>query len=281
MDEIKQIGKKLKQGRMEKGYTLEEVQQLTKIQKRYLIAIEENRLEDLPSDFFIKTLIHQYAEVLNIKVDPILSKGSVESQSEGIPEEVGALSRVEMKKESKRKRFAYQIGTPNRLPTFLMTLFVFLIVGMIWWYVYYLNEKPDFTTSPSDTNQSQMAASITHSNESSSFSDGKPSISVEEKTDFEVNYIIRSLDLPSVLTLETDDSGRSWVNVTINDAVVFEATLEVNTVQTVEIPADLETLSIRIGYLPSTTIRLGDELMVPKPENQEVVQTQNLYFEFE
>lgn len=281
MDEINQLGKKLKQARIEKGYTLEDVQQLTKIQKHYLIAIEENRLEDLPSDFFTKTLIRQYAEALNIKTEHTLTTNSIESLVQENQEEVGTLSRVEMKKNSKRKRFAYQIRTPNRLPTFLMVLFIFLIVGMIWWYFYYMSERPDFTTSTSDTNQSQTTNSIPSSSESSSISDENPSISVEEKTDFEVNYRIQSLELPSTLTLETDRSGRSWMNVTINDEVVFEATLEASTIQTVELPADLETLSVRIGYLPSTTIKFGDELMVPKPENQEIIQTQNLFFMFE
>lgn len=56
MDERNHIGEELKQARLTKGYTLDDVQQLTKIQKHYLIAIEENKLEELPGDFFCKSL---------------------------------------------------------------------------------------------------------------------------------------------------------------------------------------------------------------------------------
>lgn len=289
MDEINQLGKRLKQARIEKGYTLEDVQQLTKIQKRYLISIEENRLEELPSEFFIKTLIRQYSEVLGLNVDHIVAKDSTDSIDRGSQEDLTrTLSRVEMKKESKRKRFAYQVGTRSSLPTFLMVLFIILILGIVWWYFYYMKENPDFISPISNTNQSQVVSSdvSSSSSESSSISDENPSITVEENidSDFEVNdvnYVIDSLDLPSTLTLETDNSGRSWMNVTMNDEVIFEATLEAGTVQTIDLPADLETLSVRIGYLPSTTIRFGEELLVPKPDNQEEIQTQNFYFKFE
>ncbi|EPD00588.1 Xre-like DNA-binding protein, partial [Lacticaseibacillus paracasei subsp. paracasei Lpp227] len=34
------LGKKLRDARIQKGYTIDDLQQITKIQKRYLIAIE-------------------------------------------------------------------------------------------------------------------------------------------------------------------------------------------------------------------------------------------------
>ena len=44
-----QIGKKLRDARQAKGYTLDDLQQLTKIQKRYLIAIEDEKFDELPN----------------------------------------------------------------------------------------------------------------------------------------------------------------------------------------------------------------------------------------
>ena len=46
-----EVGKKLHDARVAKGYTLDDLQQATKIQKRYLIAIEDEKCEELPGDF--------------------------------------------------------------------------------------------------------------------------------------------------------------------------------------------------------------------------------------
>ena len=48
------IGKTLQNARNEKHYTLDDLQQITKIQKRYLIAIEENNFDFLLTGLFIK-----------------------------------------------------------------------------------------------------------------------------------------------------------------------------------------------------------------------------------
>ena len=41
-----EIGKILRKAREEKGYTLDDLQQMTKIQKRYLIAIEDENFDE-------------------------------------------------------------------------------------------------------------------------------------------------------------------------------------------------------------------------------------------
>ena len=56
MDEV---GKRLRSARIEKGYTLDDLQQITKIQKRYLLALEQGKFDELPGDFYVRGFIKQ------------------------------------------------------------------------------------------------------------------------------------------------------------------------------------------------------------------------------
>jgi transcriptional regulator with XRE-family HTH domain len=63
---MESIGAFLKQRREELGIALEEVAQNTKINKKYLEAIEGDRLEDLPENVYQKIFVTAYAKQLGI-----------------------------------------------------------------------------------------------------------------------------------------------------------------------------------------------------------------------
>ena len=80
------IGQTLKAAREKKGYTLDDLQQITKIQKRYLIAIEENNFEALPGQFYVRAFVRQYASTVGLDGDAIvaqLAKGSATDGANG------------------------------------------------------------------------------------------------------------------------------------------------------------------------------------------------------
>jgi cytoskeletal protein RodZ len=54
---LTELGKLLKEKREEKGMSLEELQTATKIQKRYLAAIEEGNYDVLPGTFYARAFI--------------------------------------------------------------------------------------------------------------------------------------------------------------------------------------------------------------------------------
>ncbi|MBG9989289.1 helix-turn-helix domain-containing protein [Aerococcaceae bacterium DSM 111176] len=68
------LGDKLREARINKGYTLNTMQQMTKIQKKYLQAIEEEKYDEMPGTFYVRAFIKQYADVVGLNGDDLLEQ---------------------------------------------------------------------------------------------------------------------------------------------------------------------------------------------------------------
>lgn len=290
MDEPTQIGDRLKQARNQKGYTLDDLQQLTKIQKRYLIAIEENRLEDLPGDFFVNAFIRQYAEVVDLPLEGVYEPANkhldatqtfdFDSKEKVLP------TRAQLKRSSKETAFTYSNDSKSSLPTFLLVLMFVLILGTIWYYIFYL--RGDNRSANNDSAQSQQMIQ----NKESVTSEAEAQTSEETTTQETAitpaadqsgspTYAVTGFELPNTLSIEVDASGNSWVSVTADGTVsLFEGTIAGGTTETISIEEGVTQVEIRVGYLPSTILNFGDQ-QVELPADYQTNQTQTLIFNIE
>ncbi|PZX07802.1 cytoskeletal protein RodZ [Psychrobacillus insolitus] len=67
-----ELGARLKEARTEKGYSIDDLQEITKIQKRYLAGIEEGNYASMPGAFYVRAFIKQYAEAVGLNGDELL-----------------------------------------------------------------------------------------------------------------------------------------------------------------------------------------------------------------
>ncbi len=67
-----EIGKKLKETRLAKGLTLEDVEEETKIRKKYIMALEMEKFEVLPGPTYAKAFLKNYARYLDINLNEIM-----------------------------------------------------------------------------------------------------------------------------------------------------------------------------------------------------------------
>ncbi|WP_045515135.1 helix-turn-helix domain-containing protein [Neobacillus niacini] len=132
-----ELGNRLKEARLAKGLSLEDLQSITKIQKRYLIGIEEGNYSSMPGNFYVRAFVKQYAEALQLNPDEIFETYKNEipaTHNEDLPEQ---LSRVKTRKtvtEGSSKIF-------DIIPIVLIGIFIIGAAGLL--YYFFVNNAGD------------------------------------------------------------------------------------------------------------------------------------------
>ena len=70
---IETVGKYLKEVRENKGVTLDAIAEETKIQKRYLVDIENDDFDELPGEAYVKGFLRNYAAALKIDSEEVIT----------------------------------------------------------------------------------------------------------------------------------------------------------------------------------------------------------------
>jgi cytoskeletal protein RodZ len=83
------VGQELKKERELRGVSLKEIADTTKINMRYLRALEEDNFDMLPGNFFIKSIIKAYAGYIGLDEDVILDHfhHTIQTKKEEIEEQ--------------------------------------------------------------------------------------------------------------------------------------------------------------------------------------------------
>ncbi len=127
-----ELGKVLKEARESKGLTLDDLQQLTKIQKRYLVGIEEGNYEMMPGKFYVRAFIKQYAEAVGLDAEELFAQHQPDIptvvQQDEMPQN---LSRVQTKKTLPVQNSKWL----DLLPKILIGVFLVAVAAIIYYYV--------------------------------------------------------------------------------------------------------------------------------------------------
>lgn len=70
---MSELGQLLRKARLEREISLDELQESTKIRKKYLEAIEEGNYKLLPGNFYVRAFIKSYAENVGLDPEEVLS----------------------------------------------------------------------------------------------------------------------------------------------------------------------------------------------------------------
>jgi cytoskeletal protein RodZ len=128
---VTELGNRLKEARLAKGLSLEDLQSLTKIQKRYLIGIEEGNYSSMPGNFYVRAFVKQYAEALQLNPDEIFETYKSEipaTHHDDLPEQ---LSRV----KTRKTLTAGNSKIFDVLPRILIGVFVLGAAGVLYYFL--------------------------------------------------------------------------------------------------------------------------------------------------
>nr|WP_225228604.1 RodZ family helix-turn-helix domain-containing protein [Bacillus sp. PS06] len=138
-----ELGNRLKETRELKKLSLDDLQRMTKIQKRYLVGIEEGNYSVMPGKFYVRAFIKQYAEAVELDPEELFEEFKDEIPSttnEQLPEQ---LSRV----RSKRQISAKGSKILDMVPVLILVVFIIGGLFTAWW----LLQRKDVAEAPEET----------------------------------------------------------------------------------------------------------------------------------
>ncbi|WP_458352832.1 RodZ domain-containing protein [Peribacillus frigoritolerans] len=272
-----ELGNRLKEAREAKGLSLEDLQELTKIQKRYLIGIEEGNYSMMPGKFYVRAFIKQYCEAVGLDSEEIFEqyKSEIPSvYSEELPEQ---LSRV----QSRKTIPAGDSKVVELLPKILAAVLVIGAAVLIWVLVLnYMsnpdNDKKDAKQSDAvdynkseEFNKEEKNADQKQNEEKSDSSEKKNEDDTAVKDDKkEQNLAVTSssgknstyeLKNTDTFKLKVTSKGSPWVGIKNGEGkLLFQGTIEKDKSQEIDFTNEKEAV-INIGRAYETEIYVNDE----------------------
>lgn len=114
---------------MAKGYTLDDLQSITKIQKRYLSGIENEEYSMMPGSFYVRAFIKQYADAVELDADEMLALYKETPEAVLPDEEEHQIASTNLSRRSSDKR-SNQLN--EVMPKIIVALFIIVILLVIW-----------------------------------------------------------------------------------------------------------------------------------------------------
>lgn len=142
-----ELGQLLRKARLENGISLEDLQETTKIRKRYLEAIEEGNFKVLPGTFYVRAFIKSYAEAVGLDPNEVLRLyRNVIPASEPEP----SVEPVRRKRTDSKNSEKWS----KRLTGIMLWSFVLLIFGLLYYFIS-INAKSNAKSGASESQSSE------------------------------------------------------------------------------------------------------------------------------
>lgn len=284
---MSEIGQKLRDARIDKGYTLDDLQQITKIQKRYLIAIEEGNFEALPGDFYVRAFVKQYADTVGLDSEQLLNEFN-DTIPQPQPQEYIEPTEDENKANRRTRTRNHDNGFARfsrYLPTIIIVAVVVVIVGVIYAFAIgnrdrnksVIQESSSMTVSSESSSKASSQSSSSSSQAASSSSakkassankksTTKPKMTVTSETTTSAAFTYSNAPTNNTLVLHASDTKTAWVAVTAGGTQIWQGTLQ-SAPQSITIPSGTTSFTIQTGNAENTKAKINGKNFNLDPNN--------------
>jgi len=277
---VTELGQKLKEAREAKGLTIDQLHEITKIQKRHLVAIEEGNYDVLPGAFYARAFIKQYADAVGLNGEELL----VEHQST-IPQsekrEVPQVSTGQKTQETMQKSSSWPVA--DHMPKILVALLV-IAVGVVIWFVFQaLTGKDDEKVpsaqsekievqkakdSPLDTKKDEAKAEEPKKEEPKKEEPKKEEQPAPPTGQQEVKVVgttgkVSTLEIHNNKTLELEISAKGASYVDVKDDAgneILNTTVQSGQTEKRDV-STLKEVRLNIGSAPNVEIKLNGQVL--------------------
>ncbi|TQR20989.1 helix-turn-helix domain-containing protein [Psychrobacillus vulpis] len=281
-----ELGARLKEARTAKGYSIDDLQEITKIQKRYLAGIEEGNYATMPGAFYVRAFIKQYADAVGLNGDELLETYKMEIPSptnEDVSKNIPATpSRRSLGGRSSNKFMEI-------FPMLVVGLFIIAIIVIVWTLFQNLPKDTPEQVDTGDgltieTKPQQPQVKPDAEEENDPVEEEKEEVVEEpEKVEQQLTLIETQGDTSTYELTGAENykvkivaANNTWLNIRDQDNKIL-VDQAVNAGQTYELDATSFTrVRIRMGYTTGNTLYMNDQI-VEFPTDRT---TQNLVIQF-
>ncbi|AIZ60248.1 RodZ domain-containing protein [Bacillus sp. FSL R5-0432] len=272
-----ELGKRLVEAREEKGMSLEDLQTVTKIQKRYLLAIEQGNYDIIPGKFYVRAFIKQYAEAVGLNPEQLFEEFRKDVPSTYNDEVSDKLSNIKPQRELPKPASKVL----ELLPTILIIGGIIVVIAIIYVIVQAVNHDsgqknnqaaPQQSESKYEVSEDSSLAKDQKKKEKASSDDKEKSSKKDDSSKGDETVSLKATNTEGSTTtyevsgademeLTISASQASWLRVRdesgkvlkmgeLKDGESFKTDL-----------SDLSQVDIRLGNASGIDIKVNDETL--------------------
>ncbi|MEH6974483.1 helix-turn-helix domain-containing protein [Bacillus sp. JJ675] len=291
-----ELGNRLKEAREEKGMSLDDLQAATKIQKRYLTALEEGNYDVIPGKFYVRAFIKQYAGAVGLNSEQLFEEFKKDIPDSYNDEVSDKLSSIKPQRELP--------GPASKalelLPTLLVSAGVIVVIAIIYVIVQAVmgggNENSAEQTKTEETESKyDVSKDSPLKNENQKNADNEKSGAEDKKDDDaqkaadKKELTIKAADSQGSSTtyevsgadkleLEVTTTADSWVRVRDAKGTSLKEGMMKKGDSFQKNITDQDQIELRVGYAPGVEIKINGKVLSYELDPKNVM-TQNITIE--